>query len=208
LREARTYRLAEEPLPPQLSTNASDFVQQALRYRPDLLSLRNQQEAAVKFARAEKALVYPNISAIGSAGVSPVHEAELGDTYAAAGLVLSLPLYAGGLYSARQQAAELQAHANEASVRDLENNIIRDVRIAWLNAQNAFDRFHISGQLLDNAHQSYTLAQTRYTNQISSIVEFNQAELNLISAQINFADSQYEYLVRRSALSFQTGMLR
>ncbi len=86
--------------------------------------------------------------------------------------------------------------------------MIRDVRIAWLNAQNAFDRYRISGQLLKNARQSYDLAQARYKNQLSSIVEFNQAELNLLSAQISLANTQYEYLTQRSVLSFQTGALR
>ena len=86
--------------------------------------------------------------------------------------------------------------------------MVRDVRIAWLNAQNAFERLRTTAQLLDNARQSYDLAQARYSNGISSIVEFNQAQLNLLSAQIAYADTQYEYLVRRSALSYQTGMLR
>jgi len=85
--------------------------------------------------------------------------------------------------------------------------VIRDVRIAWLSAQNAFDRLRITGELLDNAKQSFDLAQARYSNGISSIVEFNQAQLNLLSAQIAYANTQYEYLLRRSALSFQTGSL-
>jgi outer membrane protein TolC len=39
-------------------------------------------------------------------------------------------------------------------------------------------------------------------------VEVNQAQLNLLSAQIAYANTQYEYLLQRSALSFQTGSLR
>jgi outer membrane protein len=205
--EANPYRLAEQPLPSEVSTNVSDFIQEALRLRPDLLSLRNQREAALKFARGERALSYPTVSAVGSAGVAPIHDPVLPDAYAAAGITLSVPLFAGGYYSARRQAAELQASADEASLQDLENNVIRDVRVAWLNAQNAFDRFRITAQLLENSRQSYALAQARYQNGLSSIVEFNQAELNLISAQISYATTQYEYLVRRSALSFQTGAL-
>jgi outer membrane protein len=208
LREAKSYRLTEQALPPEVSTNISDFVQQALRDRPDVLSLRNQREAALRFARAEKELRYPTISAVGSAGVVPIHDSALPDKYAAAGVVLNIPLFAGGYFSARQQAAELQARAEEASLRDLENNVIRDVRVTWLNAQNAFDRYRITGELLENAQQSYDLALLRYKNGISSIVEFNQAELNLLSAQISYANTLYEYLVQRSALSYQTGVLR
>jgi outer membrane protein len=140
--------------------------------------------------------------------VAPIHDDALPDSYAAAGVVVNLPIFAGGLYVARQRQAELQAQAAQASLRDLEDNVIRDVRIAWLNAQNAFDRYRITGQLLENARQSYNLAKARYQNGISSIVEFNQAELNLISAEISLTTTQYEYLVRRSTLSFQTGTLR
>ena len=208
LREPKSYQLAEEPLPPEVSTNVSDFVQQALRARPDLLGLRNQRDAALKFARGERALNYPMIAAVGSAGVVPIHDPQLPDNYAAAGLVMSMPLFAGGYYSARQKGAELQAQADAASLRDLENNVIRDVRIAWLNAQNAFARYRITGELLENARQFYNLADARYKNQISSIVEFNQAELSLISAEISLANTQYEYLIRRSALSFEIGALR
>jgi outer membrane protein len=207
LREQKTYRLVEQPLPPELSTNISEFVQLALRFRPDLLSLRNSQEAAFKFSRAERAVRYPTLSAVGSAGVVPIGNSALGDNYAAGGLILTLPLYAGGLYSARQQEAELRSQAAAESLRDLENNVVRDVRIAWLNAQNALDRLRITAELLENTKQSYELAQARFNNGISSIVEFNLAQLNLLSAQIAYADTQYEYLVRRSALDFQTGSL-
>jgi outer membrane protein len=208
LREPKTWHLVEESPPPPLSTNITELVAQGLQFRPELLNLRNSREAALKFSRAEKALHYPTVSAVGSAGVIPVGDQQLPQNYAAAGVSVTLPLYVGGLYSARIQEAELRARAAEESLRDLENNVIRDVRIAWLNAQNAFDRLHITAELLDNAKLSYDLAQARYKTGISSIVEFNQAELNLLAAQITYANTQYEYLLQRSALNFQTGSLR
>jgi len=207
-REAKSYQLVEQPLPTTVSTNAAEYVQQGLAHRPDLISAREQQQSAVKFAKAERAARYPSIAAVASAGVVPVHDPELPDAYAAAGVVLNVPVFSGGLLTARQREAELRAEAAAAIVRDLEDNAIRDVRVAWLNAQNAFDRYQISGQLLDNARQSYDLAYARYKNGLSSIVELNQAELNRVSAEITYTTTQYEYLTQRSALSFQTGALR
>jgi outer membrane protein len=207
-REAKTYRLAGETLPASVATNVADFVEEALRNRPDLLALQNTRDAALKFARAEKELRYPTISAIGAAGVIPVGDKQLPDNYAAAGVSISMPLFTGGYLSGRRQEAELRAQAAEASLRDLEDNIIRDVRIAWLNTQNAYDRFQITAQLVENARQAFTLAEARYKSGISSIVEFDQAQLNLISAQINYTTTEYEYLFQRSALSFQTGTLK
>jgi outer membrane protein len=208
LRQPETYRLAEEPLPSELSTNVADLVEDALRSRPDVLRLRDEREAAFKFARAEKALNYPTVSATAAAGVIPVRDSALPPNYAAAGVGLTLPIFAGGLYTARQKEAALRAQASEQALRDEENNVIRDVRIAWLNAQNAFDRLRITLQLVENASRSFDLAQARYSNGVSSIVELNQAQLNKISAEISDADTRYEYLLRRSALNFQTGTLR
>jgi outer membrane protein len=208
LRETKTWHLVEEPPPLPLSTNVAELVEQGLRFRPELLSLRYSRDASLKFARAEKALNYPVISAVGAAGVIPIGDSQLPNNYAAGGVSVTLPLFTGGLYTARQREAELRARAAEESLRDLENNVIRDVRIAWLNAQNAFDRLRITAELLDNARLSLDLAQSRYEHLLSSIVEVNQAQLNLLAAQITYASTQYEYLVQRSALSYQTGTLR
>ena len=208
LQGPKSYLLIEEPLPPAPSTNASQYVEQALQSRPDLLRFRRERDAAREFAHAENALSYPTISAVGSAGVVPIHGPQLPDSYAAGGLVLNLPIFTGGLFSARQREAALRAHAAEESLRDAENSVIRDVHLAWLNAQNAFERLAITRQLLENAGRSFDLAQARYKNGISSIVELNQAELSLISAQISLATTQYEYLIQRSALNFQIGTLR
>jgi outer membrane protein len=207
-RQPRTYSLVEESLPAGLITNAAQFVEQALESRPDLLRARNERDAARKFARAEKAARLPTISAVGSVGVVPIHDPQLPDNYAAAGLTLNVPLFAGGLYSARQKEAELRAHAAEEALRDEENNVVRDVRIAWLNANNAFDRLGITAQLVENASRSYSLAEARYQNGVSSIVELNQAQLSKISAEIAFANTKYEYLLQRSALNYQTGGVR
>ena len=204
-RETRPCRLIEEPLPTNLATNVTPFVQQALRDRPDLLRLRVEWQAAVKLARAERALNYPTISAVGSAGVAPVHDPSLPDNYAAAGVILNIPIFNGGYYTARQKEAALRAQAASESLRDGENNVIRDVRIAWLNAQNAFERMQITAQLSKNAALSFDLAQARYNAGLNSIVEFNQAQLNQLSAEITDTDTKYEYLLQRAALNFAIG---
>jgi outer membrane protein len=201
------YRLEEQPLPAGMSTNVATFVEMALKTRPDLLSLRFEHEAAHRFAYAERDARYPSISAIGSAGVVPIRDPVLPDSYAAAGLTMSIPIFAGGLYVARQHEAEIRAQAAAETVHDLENRIVRDVRIGWLNAENAYERLEITRELLENAKHAYELADARYKAGSSSIVELNQAQLNEVSAEITYAQTQYEYLIRRSALDFQTGTL-
>jgi len=205
LRTPSDYALVEEPMPAEVSTNVVDFVGQALQYRPDLIRLRRERDAALRLARAERASHFPTVSAVGSAGTVPIHEPQLPDNYAAAGVALTLPLFAGGYYSARQKEAELRARAAEENLRDEENNVIRDVHIASLNVQNSFERLRITSQLLENAALAFDLAEARYQNGVSSIVELNQAQLNKISAEITHANTKYEYLLQRAVLKYQTG---
>ena len=207
-RKYQQFQLVEQALPASTATNdASEFIEAALRQRPDLLSLRDQRDAAVRLARSERDARMPTVSAIGVAGDSPTHDDRLPDNYIAGGVQLSLPLFAGGLYTARQHEAELKAQADDQLVRAAEDAVIRDVRIAWLNVNNALERLHTTGQLLKHAAEAYDLAEARYKAGISSIVELSQAQLSLTSAQIANTNARYDVLVQQASLDYQTGVL-
>jgi outer membrane protein len=206
-RETQSFQIVEEPLPAAFPTSADALIVAALSRRPDLIRFRFEYEAALKFARAEKALHYPVISAVASAGVTPIHDSHLEDNYAAAGVNLSLPLFNGFLFSGRQKEAELKASAAAQALRDEENNAISGVRIAWLNANNALEQLHISEQLLAEARKTYTLAEARYKFGSSSFVELSQAELNEVSAEIGNARARYETQLQEQILRFQTGTI-
>ncbi len=85
-REKRVYRLIEESTPVKPPVDTSGLVDVALSNRPDLARLRLEHEASVQYARAQKDLRYPVISAIGSGGLIPVRDtSHFEDRYAAAG---------------------------------------------------------------------------------------------------------------------------
>ena len=102
----------------------------------------------------------------------------------------------------------MRAQAAEKTLLDQENNIIREVRVAWLNANNALERLHISEQLLVQARLSFDLAQARYKGGLSSIVELSQAQLNVTAAEIEQASARYEYQIQRAVLDYQVGIAK
>lgn len=206
-REAERFILMETNAPAPRATESTVLVLAALRDRPELQRLRLERDAAFRFAKAEKGLVYPTLSVQGAAGINPAHDPLLNRDYAAAGIVLNVPLFAGGLYSARRQESQLRAEALEGAVRDEENNVIRDVRVACLNLANARERMTITQRLLEQAGQSLKLATARFQAGSSSMVELSQAELNQISAAIGETSARYEYFLRGSILDFQVGAL-
>jgi outer membrane protein len=207
-REPQTFTLAAVPMPPTITNDVSALIQEALSQRPDLARLRYERDAAKQFAQAERKLVYPSISAMGTAGIIPTGASQLPWDYAAAGVNMNVPLFAGGLYKARRREAEYQAEAADETLRDEEDNIIRDVQITKLNMEYAYQRLALTQQLLQNANQALQLAQARLQAGLGSIIELSQAELNQTSAQIAATDERYDYQSQHSALDFQLGRLR
>ncbi len=207
-REARRFALVEVPMPPGLTNNDSDLIAVALQQRPDLLQFRAQRDAAYQYAKAEKRLVLPTISAVGAAGTTPIRDPRMGQNYAAAGVDLSLPLFTGGLYAARRSEAVFRAQEADQQLRDLEDNIIRDVRVARLNVDYALQRMALTEQQLENAREALDLATARLTTGLSSIVELTQAQLNEISAEVGLANAKYDYHIQRAILAYQLGQWR
>ena len=211
-REYHEFRLVDlhgsGPPANAVTNDVSDLIQTALSHRPELLSLRDERDSALRQAKAERDARLPQIAAVGVAGDAPVHDSHLPDDYAAGGVQLSLPLFAGGFYTARQREAELKAQSDDELLRSAEDNVIRDVRVAWLNFNNAIEQLQTTEELVRNADEAYSLAQARYQTGISSIVELSEAQLNLTSAQIANAGARYNVLIEQANLNYQTGMIQ
>jgi outer membrane protein len=207
-RDQQSFALLDEPMPELLPSDVSPLINQAFRSRPELAGQQFQRDAAFKLAEAEKDLWRPSISTVTSVGVLPTHVDNLTGHYAAFGLNVNIPLFNGHLFSARRQEAELRAQAASSKVRDLENSIARDVRMAWLKANTGYQRLDLTAQLLDQAAQALDLAQARYDIGLSSIVELSQAQLSQTAAEIANVTARYDYQIQRAVLDFQAGTLR
>jgi outer membrane protein len=206
--EPQVFELADEAVSPPLPARPDELIRAALRDRPELAGLRLEEGAAQRFARAERALMFPTLSAVASAGLIPSREDPLRGRYSAAGLNINLPVLNGGLFRARREAAELRAREAGENVRDLANRISRDVEVAWLNASTAQQRLQLTAEMLGQARQALELAQARYDLGLSSIVELSQAQLNQTAAEIASAGARYDYLIAMALLDYQTGALR
>jgi outer membrane protein len=202
------FTLALEPMPDLLPDTVDSLMDQALRDRPELASLRLEQNAAQRFARAEKDLMLPTISVAASAGFVPTSDVQVPGRYGAVGVNVNIPIFNGHLYRARRTEAELRAKAAAQNVNDLVNRVARDVRIAYLNASNAFERLTLTAELLDQARLALDLAQRRYDLGLGSIVELSQAQLNVTGAEIAGSSAQFDYQFQRANLSYQIGGLR
>lgn len=202
------FELADEPLPQVEPLALSELRLKALQNRPEISSMRLEAESARNLSAAERSSRFPAVSAMGSAGLIPTHVSNLQSDYAAVGLNVSLPFMNGGLFKARQQEAELRARSLDKRVQNVENRVVREVTVAWLDVNNAFERLGLTRQFVEQASQSLELAQARYDLGLSSIVELSQAQLVKTNAEIQNAAAQYDLQLRRAVLAYQTGELQ
>ena len=204
----QVYELVDEtPDNPQAApANAEDLVQLAFRQRPDLAALNDRSLGAKQFASAEHDLVRPTVSALGTAGGTPVRADQIQSSwYGGAGANISIPVFNGFEYTARAHEADLRAQAANEQVRNLRDTIARDVRSAVLNAQITFQRIGVSRQLLDQANTALELAQARYKVGLSGIVDLTEAQLAQTEAQISYTNARFNYQTALAAVRYQTG---
>jgi outer membrane protein len=211
-----SYELTENesqlpPPPPDIDVLISSAIQQ----RPDLQALTYGQQAAEKFRRAQRDLQLPTISALGIAGAVPVRPDCFGGCfpnyfvsswYGAIGVNMSIPIFNGFLFSSQASEAKYRAQAAAENTRDLRDQVVRDVRTAWLSANTAFQRVGVAEELANQADLSLKLAQGRYQLGLGSIVELSQAQLEQTNAAIGYVNAQYQYRLALSTLNFETGM--
>jgi outer membrane protein len=198
------------PPPPDVDVLISTAIQQ----RPDLQALTFNQQAAEKFHRAQRDLMLPTISALGIAGVTPVRPDCLGGCspnffvsswYGALGVNMNVPIFNGFSFTAQASEANYRAKAAAESTRDLRDQVVRDVRTAWLATNTAFQRVAVAAELAKEADLGLNLAQGRYQLGLSSIVELSQAQLQQTDAAIGYVNAQYQYRLSLSTLNFEIG---
>jgi outer membrane protein len=203
------YDLADDsgPLSPP-PADAVQLIQLAMQQRPDLQASELNQQAAVKFSKAERDQKLPSITALGTAGSTPIRPDGTYYTtnwWGGIGVNVNVPIFNGFLFSAQEQEAKLRAQSDAEHSRDLRDNIARDVRTAWLAAQTAYRKVNVTKELLEQANLSLGLAQTRYKLGLSSIVELSQVQYQQIDAAIGNTNAQYQYRLSLAALNYQIG---
>jgi outer membrane protein len=204
--DQQNFHLVDDPAentPPSL--DITGLISEALAQRPEILSLRDQVQAAEKFGHAEHDLWHPNVNALGVVGLAPARDDHISSWYGAAGVNVNIPVFNGFLFNARAKTADLQTTIARDRLADLQNTVARDVRNAWHDSNRAYQRLSVTQELRQQANLALDLAQSRYNLGLSSIVEFTQAELQKTEADISDTDARYQYRLTQIVLAYTMG---
>jgi outer membrane protein len=202
------FELSEQQLPPFPKQSADELTALALRVRPDVIAMREQVLSAQRRTVAARDARLPMVEALGSLGRTPVGDPGVQGNYAAAGVVMQIPVFTGGLLSARQDEALLQANAAQKSLEDTEIEVVSAVHSAWLDANTARKNITVAESLAASSDEALVLADAQYRSGVTSIIELSQAQLTNVQAEIAAAAAKYDYEILRVALDFQVGTLQ
>ncbi len=201
------FSLNDQPAQKFTDEKVGTLIEEALQIRPEVMALRDEVSSAQRLTAAEKAARLPHVDLLGSFGRTTIGDSDVQGNYAAAGIDLEVPLFTGGLLSARQREASLKAQAAQKSLQDEEDQVVKEVNASWYNAFTALKNIDVADTLASTADQALDLAQAQYKAGQTSIIEFSQAQLNALQAEIAAASAKYDYEIDRASLDYEVGLL-
>ncbi|MCB0497153.1 MAG: TolC family protein [Cyclobacteriaceae bacterium] len=116
------------------------------------------------------------------------------------GASLTWNIYDGGLTSTRKQNAKIALENQQISADQTRMEVERNVSNAWTVYQTALFVLEAERTNLATNQRNFSRTQEQYTlGQVTSI-EFRQAQLNLLNAQLNFNQAKYSAKIAELAL--------
>jgi TolC family type I secretion outer membrane protein len=165
----------------------------ALAQRPDLTQTDRAVQQAEAAAKAKKADYYfPTLSLVGS--YDGERTDDLGfrseDFGNSVGLALSYNIFAGGLYKAQYHQARARLTEAEKSRQDIEINIASQVHTNIEGVLSAQKQFVLQRKNADLVQKNRDLVEKEYKAGVGSLVRLNEAQRDLIAAQVQLALAQ------------------
>ncbi len=201
------YMLEDVTTDVKIPRALSDLIADSLTH-PELKRAKEQTASAEAKKRAMKSQYLPTVSAVASGGYydtfDPSRNVATGGWWAAGGMV-SMPLFTGGLIENQVKEARAQEAAALAQSNNIEQALTQQVTNAYLDTVTFTQQIKLSEELVKTAQEALSLAKQRYKLGLGSIVEVTQSEVGLTAAQTKLAEAQYDYKIAEVTLAYASG---
>lgn len=213
------------PLNPPQPDDADAWVKTALASNPSLQAQRDQVQAAQHDITAARAGHLPTLDASvnysrsptwGQDAISPaglpsnvvdVLRADRRSTDTSLGLVLSVPLFAGGGTQARvRQAIAQRDQARDVLVQD-QRQVVATTRNAFNSIKAGISQVKAQKEAVIAAQKALQSTQAGYNVGTQTILEVLNAQQTLFQAQSNYSQARHAYVINELTLKFSAGTL-
>lgn len=205
---------AARPLPEDLDIPGNAALQKAIASRPDVQAIEAAHQASLAGIDSAKASFMPKLMLMGflskragslNVGALPGVNAQAMSSGAL--LMLSIPLYDGGLRSKQIHEAQLRATTAQDRLRKTKNEAYKQMVIAADALRAALESHRAANELVAAAQLTYDGALASYREGLTGMVLLTEAHSGLLGAQEAQSVAHTAGLVGSVNLAFAMGEL-
>ena len=195
----------------QYAITLEEATTRAFENRPDLQSVIAKRQAAEANISLASSGHYPvfsgNASYLAGAQDVPPSAIEHGgiDHGWEVGVALTIPLFSGFLVSHQVAEARSNLYILRANEESLRQQILLDVRQAYLNLQAAEASISTADLASKQAKENLDLANGRYTAGVGSPIEVSDAFATYVTAQATYTGALYNYKIAQASIEKAMG---
>lgn len=176
----------EAPLEPP---DADEWIDRAMRLRPDLAQARYVLEARAEKVNLAKGQFSPQVSLQGSWGLerSSNLRYEDGDQASAIAVEVRWQLFTGGFRTSQLRRARADWWEAHAGLESKRLEVAADVRQAVVDVVDAQEQVKLQRANLGSARENRRLVELEYRAGKSSLVRLNEAQRDLVQTEVDLA---------------------
>jgi len=191
---------------PEINCTLANLYRMCEVYNPELRIARLQKKIAQLKITEEAGSHYPTVDLLiglgyenkklyGMGNIGSNFEAGSWSPAFHGAIRASLPIYSGGRISARVDSATADYNKMIYKEKEILTDIKNQVRDNYRTLEEMKRQIEISELIIKNAQRHQLLAQRSYENGAGTLLELQDADLNVIQAKIGFLQAKYNYLL-------------
>lgn len=118
---------------------------------------------------------------------------------------LQFPILNGLQAKSRVNQAKIAEKRTSFEAETTKTQLKQAIDQAYINMNNAFERYQALARQLDEFTKSFKAAETRFNAGVNTSVEYLIAKNNVDRTNANFVAAKYDYLLRSKVLDFYQG---
>ncbi|WP_264210385.1 TolC family outer membrane protein [Leisingera thetidis] len=201
--------IAGQPRLPSRAVSIDQAQSIAARNQPDLVGQQHSVKSADYLVQAATQALGPTVSFRATAGLSEnINDSTGTDTDAAASILLTQDLYAGGLNAATRRRAIASADAERGSLINTQRSVRQSVSAAYFNVETARvslissgERVRASKVAFDGIREEATLGARTTLDVLQAEQEYLDAQTEQVNARANQATAAYQLLQAQGLLT-------
>jgi outer membrane protein TolC len=184
----------------------ADCIAYALEHRADGKQAQLAIDAAEEYKSIAKSGYRPTITASASNGWSDTDFPGTEDESWQIGAKMSWNIFDMGATKAQVRQADADLLSAKEMARQKLDAIQLEVRMAYLDVQEAEKRIHTSQVSVDKAEEDLKIAHVRYRAGVGTNLDVMDAQVALTTAKMNYVQSLYDYNTSKAELDRAMGI--